>query len=79
VHDVAAALARYHRRIGSRWRGHAAVTQAVLTCAYLEGGHTYRKLAAGNDIPKCTCYDYLLLTQHFIGTSRRNGQPIVGD
>ena len=59
VDDLAAALARYHRRIGSRWRAHDAFTQAVLTCAFLEGGHTYRRLGEGNGVPRSTCYTYI--------------------
>ena len=51
VDRFAATLTRYRRRIGSRWRGHDVMLQAVLTLAFLEGGHTYRALAAGNGIP----------------------------
>src|SRR6266516_623748 len=42
----------HHKRIGSRWRAHDTRTQAILTLAWLEGGHTYRKLGAGNGVPK---------------------------
>lgn len=59
VDSLVAALSRYHRRVGSQCRGHSVRLQAVLTLAYLEGGHTYRGLAKGNDIPKSTCYDYI--------------------
>jgi hypothetical protein len=31
----------------------------VLTCAWLEGGHTYRSLAEGNAIPRETCRRYI--------------------
>ena len=49
------ALTRYQKRIGTRWRAHQIRTQAVLTLAYLEGGHTYRSLGTGNGVPKSTC------------------------
>jgi hypothetical protein len=55
VAALATALTRYRRRIGTRWRAHDVTTQAVLTIAWLEGGHTYRELGAGNDVPKSTC------------------------
>ncbi|WP_372451880.1 hypothetical protein [Catellatospora tritici] len=58
AHAVAAlaiALTRYRKRIGTRWRAHDVATQAVLTIAWLEGGHTYRELGAGNGVPKSTC------------------------
>jgi DDE superfamily endonuclease len=59
VDRLATALTRYQRRIGTRWRTHDARLQAVVTCAYLEGGHTYRQLAAGNGMARGTCYDYV--------------------
>jgi len=59
VDDFVAVLTRYHRRIGSRWRAYDVRLQAVLTLAYLEGGHTYRGLAAGNGIPRSTCHTYV--------------------
>jgi hypothetical protein len=59
VDNLVADLCRYHRRIGSRWRGHDVRLQAVLTLAYLEGGHTYRGLTAGNGIPRSTCHTYV--------------------
>lgn len=59
VQRLADTLTRYHRRIGTRWRGHEVWLQAVLTCAWLEGGHTYRSLAAGNGIPRETCRRYI--------------------
>lgn len=59
VQRLADALTRYHKRIGTRWRGHEVWLQAVLTCAWLEGGHTYRSLAAGNGIPRETCRRYI--------------------
>src|SRR5215471_21646874 len=52
VEHLAATLTRYRRRIGTRWRGYDTTTQAILTCAWLEGGHTYRSLGAGNGVPK---------------------------
>jgi len=57
VQHLAAALTLYHKRIGTRWRAHDTRTQAILTLtlAWLEGGHTYRKLGAGNGVPKSTC------------------------
>lgn len=57
--NVQTALGRYHRRRGTRWHAHALRLQAILTCAFLEGGHTYRKLADGNGLPRSTCYDYI--------------------
>ena len=59
VDRFAATLTRYRRRIGSRWRAHDVMLQAVLTLAFLEGGHTYRGLAAGNSIPRSTCHTYI--------------------
>jgi DDE superfamily endonuclease len=55
VDHLAVTLTRYRRRIGTRWRTHDTTTQAILTCAWLEGGHTYRSLGAGNGVPKSTC------------------------
>jgi hypothetical protein len=55
VEYLAAALTRYQKRIGTRWRAHDVTLQAILTIAWLEGGHTYRKLGAGNGVPKSTC------------------------
>lgn len=55
VQALTAALLRHQKRIGTRWRAHDAVLQATLTIAWLEGGHTYRKLGAGNGVPKSTC------------------------
>ena len=52
-------LHRYRRRIGSRWRGYDTRLQAVLTCAWLEGGHTYQQLADGNGISRETCRRYI--------------------
>ncbi len=72
--DFAAALGRYHRRIGSRWRAHELMTQAVLTLAYLEGGHTYRSLAAGNGIPRSTCHTYV---QEGIKVLARRALPLT--
>jgi hypothetical protein len=55
VQRLAAALIRYQKRIGTRWRAHDTTLQAILTIAWLEGGHTYRKLGEGNGVPKSTC------------------------
>ena len=74
VADFAAALGRYHRRIGSRWRAHELMTQAVVTLAYLEGGHTYRSLAAGNGIPRSTCHTYV---QEGIKVLARRALPLT--
>jgi hypothetical protein len=74
VADFTAALGRYHRRIGSRWRAHELMTQAVLTLAYLEGGHTYRSLAAGNGIPRSTCHTYV---QEGIKVLARRALPLT--
>jgi len=52
VDHLAVTLTRYRRRIGTRWRAHDTTIQAILTCAWLEGGHTYRSLGAGNGVPK---------------------------
>lgn len=52
-------LRRYRRRIGSRWRGYDVWLQAVLVCAWLEGGHTYQQLADGNGISRETCRRYI--------------------
>lgn len=59
VQHLADALTRYHRRTGTHWRAYNVWLQAVLTCAWLEGGHTYRSLAAGNAIPRETCRRYI--------------------
>jgi hypothetical protein len=74
VDNLAAVLSRYHRRIGSRWRAHDVRLQAVLTCAFLEGGHTYRGLAAGNAIPRSTCYTYV---QEGIKVLARRALPLT--
>lgn len=55
VERLAVALTRYRRRIGTRWRAYDTTLQATLTCAWLEGGYTYRSLGAGNGVPKSTC------------------------
>jgi hypothetical protein len=55
VNRLVDALIRYRRRIGTRWRAYTPLDQAVLTCAWLEGGHTYRSLGEGNGVPKTTC------------------------
>jgi len=74
VDTLVTALTRYHRRVGSRWRAHDVRLQAVLTLAYLEGGHTYRKLTAGNGIPRSTCYDYI---QQGIKVLARRALPLT--
>jgi hypothetical protein len=74
VHQLAAALTRYHRRIGTRWRVHDTTTQAILTCAWLEGGHTYRSLGAGNGVPKSTCRT---LIQEGIKVLARRALPLT--
>ena len=55
VDRLAAALTRYRKRIGTRWRAYDVTLQAILTLAWLEGGHTWRSLGAGNGVPKSTC------------------------
>ena len=72
--EVAAALGRYHRRIGLRGRAYELVAQAVLTLAYLQGGHTYRSLAAGNGIPRSTCHPYI---QEGIKVLARRALPLT--
>ncbi|HZM84321.1 MAG TPA: transposase family protein [Candidatus Limnocylindrales bacterium] len=52
-------LGRYRRRIGTRWRGYDTRLQAILTCAWLEGGHTYQQLADGNGLSRETCRRYI--------------------
>lgn len=70
----AATLTRYRRRIGSRWRAHDVMLQAVLTFAFLEGGHTYRDLADGNGIPRSTCHTYI---QEGIKVLARRALPLT--
>jgi hypothetical protein len=67
-------LRRYRRRIGSRWRGYDTGLQAVLTCAWLEGGHTYQQLADGNAIPRETCRRYI---QEGIKVLARRALPLT--
>jgi hypothetical protein len=74
VDNLATTLTRYRWRIRSRWRAHDARLQAIVTCAYLEGGHTYRSLAAGNNIPRSTCYDYI---QEGIKVLARRALPLT--
>lgn len=74
VEQFAAILTRYRRRIGSRWRAHDVLLQAVLTFAFLEGGHTYRELAAGNGIPKSSCHTYI---QEGIKVLARRALPLT--
>ena len=74
VDDLVTALGRYHQRIGSRWRAHDVRLQAVLTLAYLEGGHTYRSLAEGNGVSKSTCHTYV---QEGIKVLARRALPLT--
>jgi hypothetical protein len=74
VQRLASAPTRYQRRLGTRWRAHDVTTQAVLTVAWLEGGHTYRKLAAGNGVPKSTCRT---LIQEGIKVLARRALPLT--
>lgn len=55
VDRLAEALTGYRKRIGTRWRAYDVTLQAILTLAWLEGGHTWRSLGAGNGVPKSTC------------------------
>ena len=74
VDRFAATLTRYRQRIGSRWRAHDVTVQAVLTFAFLEGGHTYRDLADGNGIPRSTCHTYI---QEGIKVLARRALPLT--
>ncbi len=74
VQRLAAALTRYQKRIGTRWRVHDTTTQAILTLAWLEGGHTYRKLGEGNGVPKSTCRT---LIQEGIKVLARRALPLT--
>jgi hypothetical protein len=74
VRQLESALIRYHRRIGSKWSKHDMRLQAVLTCAFLEGGHTYRKLGEGNGVPKSTCHT---LVQEGIKVLARRALPLT--
>jgi hypothetical protein len=74
VEQLAATLTRYRRRIRSPWRAHDVMLQAVLTFAFLEGGHTYRGLAAGNGIPRATCHTYI---QEGIKVLARRALPLT--
>jgi DDE superfamily endonuclease len=74
VQWLAAALTGYQKRIGTRWRIHEVTTQAVLTIAWLEGGHTYRALGAGNGVPKSTCRT---LVQEGIKVLARRALPLT--
>lgn len=74
VEHLAAALTRYHKRIGTRWRAYETTLQAVLTIAWLEGGHTYRSLGAGNGVPKSTCRT---LVQEGIKVLARRALPLT--
>lgn len=67
-------LERYHKRIGSRWSKHSFRLQAVLTCAWLEGGHAHRELAAGDGIPHTTRRD---LVQEGIKAPARRALPLT--
>jgi hypothetical protein len=74
VQRLAEALTRYHRRTGTRWRAYDVWLQAVLTCAYLEGGHSYRSLGVGNGIPRETCRRYI---QEGIKVLARRALPLT--
>jgi hypothetical protein len=74
VQHLAAALTRYQKRIGTRWRVHDTTIQAILTLAWLEGGHTYRKLGEGNGVPKSTCRT---LIQEGIKVLARRALPLT--
>ena len=74
VQRLADALTRYQKRIGTRWRVHSTTLQAVLTIAWLEGGHTYRSLGAGNGVPKSTCRT---LVQEGIKVLARQALPLT--
>jgi hypothetical protein len=74
VQHLASALTRYQRRIGTRWRAHDTTTQAILTIAWLEGGHTYRRLGQGNGVPKSTCRT---LVQEGIKVLARRALPLT--
>jgi hypothetical protein len=74
VERLAAALIRYQKRIGTRWRAHDTTLQAILTIAWLEGGHTYRKLGEGNGVPKSTCRT---LIQEGIKVLARRALPLT--
>ncbi|MER5699604.1 transposase family protein [Streptomyces mirabilis] len=74
VDRIVGALVHYHHRIGSRWQLHGFPLQAVLTCAFLEGGHTYRSLAEDNGVPKSTCYN---LIQEGIKVLARRALPLI--
>src|SRR6266545_4452109 len=79
VEYLARALTRYHKRIGTRWRAHEATTQAVLTVAWLEGGHTYRKLGEGNgvNIPTERVAAQYTRKQHwYSGKHKRHGGAV---
>jgi hypothetical protein len=74
VERLVVALTRYQKRIGTRWRAHDITLQAILTIAWLEGGHTYRKLGDGNGVPKSTCRT---LIQEGIKVLARRALPLT--
>jgi hypothetical protein len=74
VQALAAALLRYQKRIGTRWRIHDVTVQAIMTIAWLEGGHTYRALGTGNGVPKSTCRT---LVQEGIKVLARRALPLI--
>jgi hypothetical protein len=76
VNRLATILTRYRRRIGSRWRLCDPTKQAVLTCAYLEGGHTYRALGEGNGVPKSTCRTLVQEGVKVLQLATRNGADV---
>jgi DDE superfamily endonuclease len=74
VNRLAVALARHRKRIRSPWRLYSPLDQAILTCAWLEGGHTYRSLGEGNGVPKTTCRT---LIQEGIKVLARRALPLT--
>ncbi|MFE9206596.1 hypothetical protein [Micromonospora sp. NPDC007230] len=74
VNRLVDALVRHRRRIGTRWRLHTPLQRGILTCAWLEGGHTYRSLGAGNGVPKSICRT---LVQEGIKVLARRALPLT--
>lgn len=74
VNRLVDALIRYRRRIGTRWRAYTPLDQSILTCAWLEGGHTYRSLGEGNGVPRSTCHT---MVQEGIRVLARRALPLT--
>jgi hypothetical protein len=74
VNRLVDALVRYRRRIGTRWRLYTPLDQAILTCAWLEGGHSYRSLGEGNGVPKSSCHG---MVQEGIKVLARRALPLT--